>query len=64
MTATSSASIIALRGWGVSSSVFGADVQFTTAPPQHFLYFLPEPQGHGSFRPTFSVAADVQKFTT
>src|SRR3972149_604647 len=20
---------------------------------QHFLYFLPEPQGHGSFRPTF-----------
>ena len=21
--------------------------------PQHFLYFLPEPQGHGSFRPTF-----------
>ena len=21
--------------------------------PQHFLYFLPEPQGHGSLRPTF-----------
>ena len=21
--------------------------------PQHFLYFLPLPQGHGSFRPTF-----------
>lgn len=20
---------------------------------QHFLYFLPEPQGHGSLRPTF-----------
>ena len=27
-------------------------VQFTVAPPQHFLYFFPEPQGHGSFRPT------------
>ena len=21
--------------------------------PQHFLYFLPEPQGQGSLRPTF-----------
>lgn len=29
-----------------------AEVQFTVAPPQHFLYFFPEPQGHGSFRPT------------
>ncbi len=26
--------------------------QFTIAPPQHFLYFFPEPHGHGSFRPT------------
>jgi hypothetical protein len=26
--------------------------QFTVAPPQHFLYFFPEPHGHGSFRPT------------
>ena len=26
-------------------------VQFTAAPPQHFLYFFPEPHGHGSFRP-------------
>jgi hypothetical protein len=26
--------------------------QFTAAPPQHFLYFLPEPHGHWSFRPT------------
>ena len=25
-------------------------IQFTVAPPQHRLYFLPEPQGHGSFR--------------
>jgi hypothetical protein len=23
--------------------------------PQHFLYFLPEPQGHGSLRPTLFV---------
>ena len=26
--------------------------QFMVAPPQHFLYFFPEPHGHGSFRPT------------
>jgi hypothetical protein len=26
--------------------------QFTVAPPQHFLYFFPEPQGHIPFRPT------------
>jgi hypothetical protein len=24
--------------------------------PQHFLYFLPLPQGHGSFLPIFGVA--------
>jgi hypothetical protein len=30
-------------------------VQFTVASPQHFLYFFPEPQGHGSFRPTLGV---------
>jgi hypothetical protein len=30
----------------------GCGVQFTVAPPQHFLYFFPEPHGHGSFRPT------------
>ncbi len=24
--------------------------------PQHFLYFLPLPHGHGSFLPTFGVA--------
>jgi hypothetical protein len=28
------------------------DAQCTVAPPQHFLYFFPEPQGHSSFRPT------------
>src|SRR5690606_28456737 len=26
---------------------------FVTYLPQHFLYFLPLPHGHGSFRPTF-----------
>ena len=26
-------------------------IQVTVAPPQHRLYFFPEPQGHGSFRP-------------
>lgn len=25
--------------------------------PQHFLYFFPDPQGQGSFRPTFSPSA-------
>jgi hypothetical protein len=24
--------------------------QFTVAPPQHRLYFFPEPHAHGSFR--------------
>jgi len=32
-----------------------AGTQSTVAPPQHRLYFLPEPQGHGSFRPTLEV---------
>ena len=32
-----------------------AAAQFTVAPPQHFLYFFPEPHGHGSFRPTLDV---------
>src|SRR5580704_1129336 len=27
-----------------------------TQAPWHFLYFLPEPQGHGSLRPTFAPA--------
>ena len=27
--------------------------------PQHFLYFLPEPQGHGSLRPTLVETAWV-----
>ena len=30
--------------------------QFTVSPPQHFLYFFPEPHGHGSFRPTLLMA--------
>lgn len=30
-----------------------------TLQPQHFLYFLPLPQGHGSFLPTFSLLTTV-----
>jgi hypothetical protein len=30
-----------------SASFPGCEFQFTFAPPQHRLYFLPEPQGHG-----------------
>jgi len=26
--------------------------QCTVAPPQHFLYFFPDPHGQGSLRPT------------
>src|ERR1035437_8504439 len=53
MTATSSASIIALRGWRDFRRDGTAQcAQFTVAPPQHFLYFFPEPHGHGAFRPT------------
>lgn len=32
-----------------------ASFQFTIAPPQHLLYFFPDPHGHGSFRPTLGV---------
>ena len=28
-------------------------LEFSDYLPQHFLYFLPLPQGHGSLRPTF-----------
>ena len=30
--------------------------------PQHFLYFLPEPHGHGSFRPIFFSLRTVPDF--
>src|SRR5215831_19753641 len=30
----------------------GAHLHAGTTAPQHFLYFLPLPHGHGSFRPT------------
>lgn len=33
--------------------------QFTFTPPQHFLYFFPEPQGHGSLRPTLGAVEIV-----
>jgi hypothetical protein len=36
-------------------TVFPVAIQFTVAPPQHRLYFLPDPQGHGSFCPTLGV---------
>jgi hypothetical protein len=39
----------------IDASHLSQDAQFTVAPPQHFLYFFPEPQEHGSFRPTFGV---------
>jgi hypothetical protein len=43
-----------------------AAVQFTVAPPQHRLHFLPEPQGPGSFRSTTGakVAADATNVHT
>ena len=34
--------------------------QFTVAPPQHRLYFFPEPQGHGSFRPILGASRQVE----
>ena len=38
---------------------FRAEGQFTLAPPQYFLYFFPEPHGHGSFRPTLVLVVFV-----
>ena len=49
MTATSSASIIALRAGAIWSEK-STGVQFTVAQPQHRSYFFPEPHGHASFR--------------
>ena len=40
---------------GFTTETLNWHAQFTVAPPQHRLYFLPEPQGHGSFRPIFGV---------
>ena len=37
---------------GTTQSQQDLGTQFTVALPQHFLYFFPDPQGHGSFRPT------------
>jgi len=43
-----------LQRWELEAFVDGQrhEVQPTFAPPQHGLCFLPEPQGHSSFRPT------------
>ena len=40
---------------------FRAEGQFTLAPPQHFLYFFPEPHGHGSFRHDFGSIAPIHR---
>jgi hypothetical protein len=37
---------------GTTQSQQDLGTQFTVALPQHFLYFFPDPQGHGSFRLT------------
>src|ERR1019366_1900377 len=39
------------RSWSGSGAVGGAMVALSSSTRWHFLYFLPEPQGHGSFRP-------------
>jgi len=31
--------------------------RYSRYAPWHFLYFFPEPQGHGSFRPTLAAGA-------
>ena len=36
----------------VEGNVSGINVNY----PQHFLYFFPDPNGHGSFRPGFGSA--------
>lgn len=38
-----------------------ADAQLTVAPPQHRLFFMPEPPGHGLFR-QFEVLQVKEKF--
>jgi len=42
-----------LRGWGRRSGGQAFWFDYQERPRQHFLYFLPLPQGQGSFRPTF-----------
>jgi hypothetical protein len=37
---------------------------FYSLTPQHFLYFFPLPQGHGSFLPTFWLALFIGSFLT
>jgi hypothetical protein len=37
---------------GFTTETLNWHAQFTVAPPQHFLYFFPDPHGHGSFLPT------------
>jgi len=52
----------------VTREYFIADLRTTDVrggylpAPWHFLYFFPEPQGQGSFRPT-SGTGDIPRFT-
>lgn len=47
-----------LHSLSVGAGKWGVNLFRTLAPypcaPWHFLYFLPDPHGQGSFRPTFS----------
>ena len=43
-----------LRGSGFQAVRQPQGMSSPVAPPQHFLYFFPDPQGHGSFRPTLA----------
>jgi hypothetical protein len=44
---------VPLEQW--SEAALDTPDQCTVILPQQCLYFLPDPQGHGSLRPTFSV---------
>jgi hypothetical protein len=46
--------ILALIGMTTDQRIDNLSVDTYELAPQHFLYFLPLPQGHGSLRPTFS----------
>ena len=39
---------------GIALVVSNSSKNHSAASPWHFLYFLPDPQGHGSLRPTLA----------
>jgi len=43
-----------LRGSGFQAVATATGHEFTRRPAAAFLVFLPDPQGHGSFRPTLA----------